>query len=69
MDAEQKKCTNEDCQNRVSADDRNECGKDCQAAGRKSFGQKLFELMLAPGVVAMSIATHRNRHYQQKKEK
>ena len=69
MDTELKKDAAEECQNMTSSDDRDPHGKDGQATGGKSFGQKLFELMLAPGVVAMSIATRKNRHYQQKKEK
>ena len=34
---------------------------------KKSLGQTLLDLMMAPGIIAMSIATRGNRHYKKEK--
>ena len=70
MDTERKKCANKKCENMLPADDRHRYCEACRtvrAERRRAAGAKIVDLLCAPGVVAMSIATRGNRNYQQKK--
>ena len=43
-----------------------DCCETCRAK-KKSLGQTLLDLMMAPGIIAMSIATRGNRRYKKEK--
>ena len=67
MEAKQRKCRNKQCQNILPEGD---SGKYCEVcrARKKNVGQTILDLMMAPGIIAMSIATKGNRHYRQEKD-
>ena len=65
-----KKCKTKDCQNVLPESGKERYCPDCQAARaerRRKRGEKVVDLLCAPGIVAMSIATRGNRNYNQKK--
>ena len=64
MEDKMKKC--EKCQVVLPEDWEHNCCEACRRA-KKSIGQTLLDLMLAPGIIAMSIATRGNRHYKKEK--
>ena len=69
MDMEMKKCRNKKCQSVLPEGCEHEYCEECRAAGvdrKKTIGQTLFDLMLAPGIIARSIATRGNPHYKKK---
>ena len=69
MNAEMKKCKNKKCQSVLPENDTHGYCEACRAAGvdrKKNLGQTLFDLMLAPGIIAMSIATRGNPNYKKK---
>lgn len=70
MEPEQKKCRNKKCGSVLPEGDQHKYCEACRAMRaerRKALGENIVNLLCAPGVVAMSIATRGNRHYQQKK--
>ena len=68
MENELKKCKN--CGSTLPAGDAEEYCEDCRSkkvSRKKSLGESLFDLMLAPGIIAMSIATRGHRRYKKDK--
>ena len=65
MDTDQKKC--QKCQCVLPEGDAGKLCEACRAAKAERRKKNLLDLMLAPGILAMSIATRGNRHYNQKK--
>ena len=67
MEPEMKKCANESCGNILSDGWKHAYCAACRTQRRK---QTIMDLLCAPGIVAMKIATRGNRRYgQEKKEK
>ena len=64
MENEMKKCVK--CQADLPAGWKHDCCEACRGA-KKSLGQTLLDLLMAPGIIAMSIATRGNRHYKKEK--
>lgn len=67
MEAEQRKCKNEECQNVLPEGDQHKYCADCRKMRAERRMQTITDLLCAPGVVAMKIATRNNRHYDQEK--
>ena len=65
MDTEQKKCQKCHCVLPEGGDGK--LCEACRAAKTERRKKTLMDLLLAPGILAMSIATRGNRHYNQKK--
>ena len=65
----QKKCINEECQNILPEGYKRKYCADCRAARAEKRNQTIVDLLCAPGVVAMKIATRGNRNYPQDKKK
>ena len=65
MEIEIKKCVK--CQKVLPEDWKHACCDACRTEKKKSLGQTLLDLMMAPGIIAMSIATRGNRHYKKEK--
>lgn len=66
MDIERNKCKNKKCQNILPEGAKQKYCEACRLARaerRKKAGQTLLDLMCAPGIVSMRIATRGNRHY------
>lgn len=69
MEPEMKKCRNKKCQCVLPAGSEQAYCEECLAAGvdrKRTLGQSLFDLMLAPGIIAMNIATRGHRRYKKK---
>ena len=64
MDTEQKRCQN--CQCILPEGNAGKLCETCRAAKTERRKKTLMDLLLAPGILAMSIATRGNRHYHQK---
>ena len=64
MENEMKKCAK--CQAVLPEGWEHDCCEVCRSK-KKSIGQTLLDLMLAPGIIAMSIATRGNRNYKKEK--
>ena len=69
MEPEQKKCMNEACQNILPDGYKRRYCPDCRAARAEKRNRTIVDLLCAPGVVAMKIATRGNRNYPQEKKK
>ena len=70
MEPEQRRCKNKKCQSILSVGHQGKYCGECQAARaerRRAAGEKFVNLLCAPGIVAMSLATRNNRHYNEKK--
>ena len=68
MEPEVKKCKNEECQAVLADGWKHKYCPECRRARAEKRNQTLTDLLCAPGIVAMKIATRGNRHYQQEKE-
>lgn len=67
MEIELRKCKNEECQCTLPEGWKYKFCADCRKARAERRNQTLTDLLCAPGVVAMKIATRGNRNYEQKK--
>ena len=61
METEVKKCKNDECQAVLADGWKHPYCAACMKARRR---QTLVDLLCAPGIIAMKIATRGNRHYQ-----
>ena len=68
MEPEVKKCKNEACQAVLPDGWKHRYCPECRRERAEKRNQTLTDLLCAPGVIAMSIATRGNRHYQKDKE-
>ena len=69
MENEVRKCGNQECQAVLPAGCRDRYCEVCReqkAQRRKKAGRTVLDLLMAPGIVAMKIATRGNRHYNPK---
>ena len=69
MEIELRKCKNEECQSILADDDKHKYCAVCRKARSERRMQTFVDLLCAPGIVAMNIATKRNRHYQKNDDK
>ena len=65
---EQKKCKNEECQKVLPDGWKHKYCFECRKARAERRNQTLTDLLCAPGIVAMKIATRGHRSYQQGKD-
>lgn len=68
MEPEMKKCANENCGNILPDGWKRKYCPECHKARAEKRNQTLTDLLCAPGIVAMKIATRGHRHYQQDKK-
>ena len=68
MEAEMKKCKNKECQAVFSANWKHQYCPDCRKVRAGRRWQTAMDLLYAPGIVAMKIASRGNRHYQEKSD-
>ena len=65
---EYRKCKNEQCQKALPEGWKRKYCPECHKARAEKRNQTLTDLLCAPGIVAMKIATRGHRHYQQDKK-
>lgn len=68
METELRKCKNEECQAMLPNGWKHKYCPECRKARAERRNQTLTDLLCAPGVVAMKIATRGHRAYQQDKK-
>lgn len=66
---EQKKCKNEECQKILPEGWKHKYCPECRKARAEKRNQTLTDLLCAPGIVAMKIATRGHRSYQQQEDR
>ena len=66
MEPEQKKCKNEECQVILPDGYKRKYCAECRKARAEKRNQTLTDLLCAPGIVAMKIATRGKRGYDKK---
>ena len=69
METEQKKCMNVECQRILPEEDRHRYCADCRKIRAERRRQTAMDLLCAPGIIAMKIATRGNRSYSQDQKK
>ena len=67
MEAKQKKCLSKECQAILPENWKHRYCPDCRKMRADRRKQTVIDLLCAPGVVAMKIATRGNRHYPKEK--
>ena len=65
---EYRKCRNEECQKALPDGWKHKYCSECRKARAERRNQTLMDLLCAPGIVAMKIATRGHRQYQQNKK-
>ena len=61
-----KKCKNEECQAILSENWKHQYCPACRKVRAERRRQTAMDLLCAPGIIAMKIATRGNRHYSNK---
>ena len=69
MEPEQKMCKNEECHTILPDGYKRKYCPACRKIRAEKRNQTLTDLLCAPGVIAMSIATRGNRHYAKEEQK